>query len=665
MSIGLVESNPEREKQKQQEAAQPLARARLLQRLLAPTPNLPQFLFDIAYTQAVVVAGTEACAFLVEPAPPNPDKPDEKGVQLRNCAHIRPDNSDESTRQKALQAFSELIAGAIGENQDGFTVVSPANERKEPQYCLITLLRAEDRVVGATAVVTRCLDDQRAQQRLEAMQLVAGYFDLFLLRRQGEQSRQMASNHQDVLQYSGAFGTSDGFANAANNLCNEIASRSGATRVSIGWVLTGLKGEQKVKLKSLSHTEQFDKKQELSVQIVRVMEEALDQNEIVQYDPAGEHHTQNVTREAAALSRMEGGNRVISLPLRRAGEPIAVMTLEFAKDKPASEQEATGLAVAAELLAPQLYDRYQNDRWLITKAGISTREVVKVAVGPRHWTAKLITLAGVTAVWVLCGAWVPGAGFLFAPMHNVRAPFELVPKVKRTVSTPLDGAKIKQVHVRPNDDVTVGQVLIEFDDSELQTQHTQALAEAAAKRAEVRVALEDTERNRTAEARQAQYEAEAAEAKATLYQSQIAKARVVAPVAGKVLRNDLRDRVGDVVKQGDVLFEIADPDPSNLQAEVSVRERDVQLVAHGTAGQIRTTSRPDVAHDVKIDRVVPAGEAKEGKNVFRVYAQAAGTPDKAWVPGLRGEASLEDKPRPLVWQWSRPLVDWVRLKLWL
>ena len=98
------------------------------------------------------------------------------------------------------------------------------------------------------------------------------------------------------------------------NLCNELATRTGASRVSLGWV----KGDN-IKVKALSHTEQFDKKQELIVQLQRVMEECLDQDELVQFDPDGKS-SENVTREAPALSRTQGGHAVLSLPLRRKAE---------------------------------------------------------------------------------------------------------------------------------------------------------------------------------------------------------------------------------------------------------------------------------------------------------------------------------------------------------
>src|SRR6185437_7748686 len=116
--------------------------------------------------------------------------------------------------------------------------------------------------------------------------------------------------------------TAEGFVSAAMNLCNELANRSGASRVSLGWY----KGRN-IKIKALSHTEEFDKKQDLIVQLQRVMEECADQEEIVHYDPNGKS-SENVSREAQTLSRTQGGNIVVSLPLRQDNGVQGVMTLE-------------------------------------------------------------------------------------------------------------------------------------------------------------------------------------------------------------------------------------------------------------------------------------------------------------------------------------------------
>ena len=78
----------------------------------------------------------------------------------------------------------------------------------------------------------------------------------------------------------------------------------------------------------MSHTEKFDKKQELIVLIEKVMEECFDQEKPVRFDPSGDC-TQNVTRAAEELSRTQGGNIVFSMPLRRREELVGVLTVEW------------------------------------------------------------------------------------------------------------------------------------------------------------------------------------------------------------------------------------------------------------------------------------------------------------------------------------------------
>ena len=93
------------------------------------------------------------------------------------------------------------------------------------------------------------------------------------------------------------------------------------------------------------------------------------------------------------MSRSQGGNSVLSLPLRRQAEIVGVVTLEFPPGQELSQQASTALSVAVDLLAPQLYDRFVNDRWLITKTGISIRDLAAMGVGPKYMLAKLIIVA--------------------------------------------------------------------------------------------------------------------------------------------------------------------------------------------------------------------------------------------------------------------------------
>src|SRR5918993_3204797 len=461
MASGTVESssqgsNPDQQQQQQQG----ISRSKLVQRLLATSANLPAFINDLLTTQAVVVAGTEAAGFLLEKG----GGENGGGMGLKPIAHIRPDNSDQETRQAAINAFTEIIKPCIQQNKDGAIEVGGGVAGDvEPQFCLVTLLRNEGEVVAASAVITRCRDTERAQQRLTSMQLVAGYFDLYTLKRTSEQARTIAQSHQHVLQLATAVATAQGFQAAAMNLCNEMATRTGASRVSLGW----LKNER-VRVKALSHTEEFDKRQELIVQLERAMEECYDQEEVVQYEPDGAS-SNNVTREAQALSRAQGNNSVISIPLRRQAEIIGVLLLEFAPGQKLGPQAATGLSVAADLLAPQLYDRYSNDRYLITKVGISSREGFKALIGPKHWVAKTVIFLSIAAIVFLC---------VYSPMYRVVAPFSFAATEQRSVDAPFEGY-LKEVYVRPGDKVKAGQPLFELDTTELRKELTRALGEAS------------------------------------------------------------------------------------------------------------------------------------------------------------------------------------------
>ncbi len=672
-----VSSNQERERQQrqQQEQQQALVRSRLVTRLLQPTPDIRQFLHDLVHTQAIVIAGTEAAAFLLVP--------NEQGqMAMENIAHIRPDSSTPDVRQAALKAFADITAACIKEGKDGAVEVGNTDGNWEAQYCLVTLLRIDTRIVAATAVITRCKDDARAQQRLDIMQVVAGYFDFYTLRRNTELLRAQAQNHQDVLQYAAAISTSEGFQNGVNNVCNELATRTGATRVSVGWVY-GFQ-QPKIKLKGLSHTEQFDKKQELSVQITKAMEECFDQEEIVQFDPEKEGSTtQNVSREAQALSRMEGGNRVVSLPMRHKGEIVGVMSLEFPRDKKPTDHETTGLAVAAELLGPVLYDRHANDRWLITKAGISTLDTWKMAIGPKYWLAKSCVGLLLIALWALCGGYLPywKAPYhvaLVKPMYTVNGEFSFVPdsESRRVVTAGVEGTlesierDANGQYLRAGSPVKKDQILFRFNDDELQTKLIAAQKRMDKAMAERQALLNSTDRegkDRTAEAMVKQKEADEANAEVQLVQQQLLRTTVRAPIDGMITQGDLSDRIGSQVKLGEQLLEISRTD--QLRVEIKLKERDIQRVAPGSVGVIKTASSPEVSHPIKVERVVPSGEAREGDAVFTVYATYdASKIDPAtlakWKPGMAGEAAIDFQPATLMWRWTHRLVDYVRLKFW-
>lgn len=627
-------------------------RSKLVERLLDASANLPAFMKDLLGTMAVTVAGTEAAGFLIERG----QNAEQAG--LRVITHIRPDDSDDDVRSAAIKAFVEIIVPCVQQNKDGAIEVGSPDEG-EPQFCLVTLLRNEGQAVAVAAVVTRCRDQERARQRLMSMQLVAGYFELYMIRRHVEQSKELAVRHQNVLQLSTSVATAEGFESAAMNFCNELSNRAGASRVSLGW----MKGEN-IKVKALSHTEKFDKKQELIVNLQRVMEECLDQEEPVRFDADGTR-SENVTREAEALCRGQGDSSVYSIPLRRRAEIVGVITLEFSPPAKLTDEVANALAVTGDLLAPQLWDRHENDRWIAVKMGHSIQNATKVALGRKHVLAKLI-IALVAIIAVVITVW--------QPMYHVSAPFQFVAAQKRSLSVPYEGF-LGKVNVKAGDRFKKGAVLVEMRTEDLQSRLRKAESDVKQYLTTAQQKMTDKTRpGAISEAQVAREQANGAQAEADLLKFQIGQSKLVAPFDGVVMKGELDDKVNAPVKNGDVLMEIEETGQP-LKAELAVPERDIHFIREmpaagetasgdGWTGKLATNSLPGVDIPFKIERIVPLGDAKEADNTFKVYAVLESQPGFI-RPGMAGEARIDAGHKRLAWIWTHRLVDFLRLKLWM
>ena len=146
MSSGIVQksqSSQEEQKQNDRGGSQEAARLRLVQRLLASGDNLPAFLQDLLNMQAMVVAGTEAAAFMAEQG--------SEGMRLVPLVHMRPDQANEETRKSAIAAFVKIVTPCIEQNREGAFEVGNPDDAGEVQYCLATPLRSDGQAVGVTA----------------------------------------------------------------------------------------------------------------------------------------------------------------------------------------------------------------------------------------------------------------------------------------------------------------------------------------------------------------------------------------------------------------------------------------------------------------------------------------------------------------------------------
>ncbi len=237
------------------------------------------------------------------------------------------------------------------------------------------------------------------------------------------------------------------FMAASMALCNELASRWKAERVGVGF----LRGRY-VRLQALSHTEKITRHMQLVQDIEGAMEECLDQDLEVLYPPTKD--ASYVYRAAEKLSSKHGPNALCSLPLRRSGEVVAVLTVERRAERPLTLDEIETLRLTCDLFTARLVDLHENDRWAGVKAARSVRKGAAWFVGAKHTWPKVAAIAvcGVAAFSILCRG-----------DFKVEAPFAFQSSEMQIVPAPFDGF-LKTVNATIGDVVWKEGTAVPFDD---------------------------------------------------------------------------------------------------------------------------------------------------------------------------------------------------------
>ncbi|MCY2924155.1 MAG: HlyD family efflux transporter periplasmic adaptor subunit [Planctomycetota bacterium] len=446
------------------------------------------------------------------------------------------------------------------------------------------------------------------------------------------------------------------FTGAAMALCNEMCARWECERVSLGL----LKGRY-VHLKAMSHTEKFSRKMDLVQDIEAAAEECFDQDVELLHPPSAD--SMNVTRATAILATRRGPHAVLSLPLRREGEPVGVLVAERVADRPFRLEEAEAIRLTADLATARICSLHETDRWVGARLAASTKKGLAAVVGPKHTWAKLAIAAAIAGILVV--TFVHGE-------FRADATFVVQATERRLICPPFDG-DLANVYVKPDDEVTGKMENGQWQGTPLAAMDTFPLVSRLAKaRAEKEKAISEANvagagQNPDAGKRdQALASAQGAQAEIELLEYQIAKAVIRNPFGpgrlARVLSGDTQKREGTPVTRKDMLFEVAPLD--KIHAELLVPEDEMGDVKEGREGEIANPADPKERIRFKVSRVSPAAEMVEQKNIFRVYVDLAEAP--LWArPGREGVAKIELGQKPLGYIWSRQMVNWVRMKLWI
>ena len=556
---------------------------------------------------------------------------------------------------QSVEAAPEVVASTE-------TIVRPIHGaddlygQRASRHLVMVPLRTGESVRGLTAYLIPSGDAAVLAAARERLEITVSLLSLYEMRLTLQQRQADFQRVRTAMETLAAVNATERFKGAAMALCNEVAARWAADRVSVGI----LKGRY-VHLKATSHTEKFSRKMKLVQDIEAAMEECLDQDvEIVH--PA-DPQTTSVTRAAGELARRHGPSALVSMPLRQGGEVKAVLTAERPPDKAFDLNEIEALRLTGELCTARLLDLHEHGRWFGARAAAAARRQIATVLGPKHTWIKLAAIGIFAAIVFLIFAKGP---------YKVQSSFVLEATLQRVVAAPFDG-RIEEVLVEPGERVAAGGVLARLQTRELEEQLAKATADWAAADKDYQTAMDQ---GKGYDRQKAEAAKASAQADMNLLNEMIARAELTSPIDGRVLMGDLAKAIGGPVQTGQELYQIAPL--SALRVELAVPEEQIADVIQAKAaadaageelaGEMATAARPGAPIRFTIERIIPLAEVVDQHNIFKVRARLlevdlAGEHD--WLrPGMEGVAKVSVGRRRYAWIWTRKLVNWLRMRFW-
>ena len=532
-----------------------------------------------------------------------------------------------------------------------------AEGNRLPGYSIGFPLIVDNNLSGAVAIDLGATGEGQAKEALDLLVKNSAWVEGLLARNAQEGNGSAAAENgksnigSEHLQVKGVLDLlattlqAETFHSEATALVTELSTRLQCERVSIGFV-----HRQRIKMEAVSHSAEFGKKTNLVRAIEAAMDEALDQESIIQHPEASNSKNGDfkITRFHEVLARHTGSTRICSIPLALDSKIVAVLTLESQKADPFSEQAIRFCETACSLTGPYLELKRRDERGLFSKLADSGR-----------FLYSRLTEAGYGA-WKIAGGILLAAIVFFTFAHgDYRIPAQTVLEgsIQQAAVAPFNGF-VAEAPTRAGDIVEEGQVLCRLDDKDMVLEHSrlQSRHEQLEKQYSQALALLNKSQVKI-------IGAQVRQAKAQLDQidAQLEKIEVKAPFKGVVVDGDLSQSIGAPVERGDVLFQVAPLDSYRVIQEID--ESDISNLAIGQVGEMVLSAFPSRRYPFVVEKITPVSISREGRNFFRVESIPKGAAP-GLRPGMEGYSNVNVDRRRLIWIWTHKAFDWLRLKSW-
>ncbi len=519
---------------------------------------------------------------------------------------------------------------------------SPESDSAKSHIVLVPILVPNIEKTIAAFLLTEN-NEQTLEENVQKLQLASGILSYSQSSAVQQNWQQNCLRLREAMETLSAVNREKKFTGAAMAFCNEAAAQWQCERVSIGF----LKGRY-VQLKAMSRTEDFSRKMKVVQDIESTMEECLDQDtEILVPAPKESAY---INRAANALSKFYGTQAVLSLPLRHEGQVVAILTLERPLDRIFTISEIETIRLACELCTPRLMNLYEHDRWIGAKIASGSRKFASVFVGAKYTWTKLIILLVCAAVVFLIYA---------KGQFRVKASFVLEATYQQVIPAPFDGY-IEKVNVEIGDSVEAGEtILASLETADIRLKLAQSEANKSKYKKQ---AIASRDKDELGEAVIAEEMEKEADAEIAYLKYQIDQASVISPMSGVVVKGDLKRQIGAPVKVGDVMFEVCPLEA--LRAQLHITEDQIFDIKEGQQGELALASDPGRKIKFVVEKINPIAEVENQQNIFKVRVHLSEI-HPGMRPGMEGVAKVTIGERRYAWIWSRKIVNWIRMKLWL
>jgi len=515
----------------------------------------------------------------------------------------------------------------------------------EFQIALISVILRDigGSMIGVMSLVVRCTDEFTAimyRELLESFtaQIAAGAARIAEAAKAPQEDAPDA-NISKAAQYTS--GVEMAFA-----LVSSLRSKLGCEQAAIGTA-----DGAKVKIQAVSGLDEVSDKAEAVRLMADAMGEAADRQKriICQNGAKQDDSGDKGYRVHKAWFDKLGGACVASIPLDAGNGSKMVVSMRRRAELPFNAEELDSIETLMAPYAPAFGLIDKANRSLFAHASKSTKTTTRNIFRPTGWGRKVFVL-GVLSLM----AWV-GFGTM---SYNINAPATVRPTIVRHIGAPLEGTLIA-AFVTAGDRVEEGQVLALFDDSELQVQRQQLLAEIQIAQINENRALSESS---GVDAELARAEKALAIARLAGVDRLIDRSKIVAPFAGIVMNGDLRARIGESMPLGTAMFEIADE--AGWTIDVQMPQRVAGELRAGGVGNFAPNAKPEELIDLQIVRIQPLAQPMGGKTVYIAEAELSNVGE--WVkPGMEGMARVEFGDRPVWWVASHRMVNYFRMNFWL